>query len=229
MRLLDDLVEGLLEAVFPTRCAGCDMPGRLLCDSCARELRRIDLGGACPRCGAPFGHIVCTECWETEYAFAAAVCVSSLERPLSRAITLYKDSGERRLARLLGELILEAVEPWTGWPSAVVPVPATHRAVRERGFDHIEQIARIVADGLGIELLRALDAPLARDLRRLGREARREEVADAFALASGSAVPSRVLLVDDVLTTGSTLDAAARALLQAGAEEVRVAAIARAW
>lgn len=229
MWLLDDLVEGLLESVFPTRCAGCDMPGELLCAPCRARLRRIDAGGACPRCGAPYGHIVCTECWETEYAFSQAVAVSSLERPLSRVVTLYKDGGERRLADLLGDMILDAVRPWAGWPQAVVPIPATRRAVRERGFDHVELLARRVAGGTGTPLVRALDAPRARDLRRLGREQRRVEVADAFSIAEGVKVPPRVLLLDDVFTTGATLDAAARTLLDAGAEAIRAAVVSRAW
>ncbi len=205
------------------------MPGGLLCPSCLEALRRIDPDGACGRCGAPYGHVVCTECWETEYSFSAAVAVSSLERPLSRAITLYKDSGERRLARLLGEMLAQTLEPWHGWPGAVVPVPATRRAVRERGFDHIEQLGSVVAHSMGVPLVRALDAPRARDLRALGRQARREEVTGAFSVVSGATIEPRILLVDDVLTTGSTLDAAASVLLGAGAEQVRAAVIARAW
>ena len=82
---------------------------------------------------------------------------------------------------------------------------------------------------MDVPLVRALDAPRARDLRALGRQARRDEVAGAFSVVPGAAIEPRILLVDDVLTTGSTLDAAAAVLLSAGAEQVRAAVIARAW
>jgi len=56
------LLEGLLELLCPTRCAGCDMPGQVLCGSCHAALPQIERASACVRCGAPFGHLVCTEC-----------------------------------------------------------------------------------------------------------------------------------------------------------------------
>ncbi len=229
MGLIAGLAEGLLEAVFPTRCAGCDLPGGLLCSTCRDSLVRVAEQWACPRCGAPYGHIVCTECWEAEFAFSAAVAVGTLERPLSRMVTLYKDGGERRLSAPLAALLAARVEPWRGWPHAVVAVPATTRAVRDRGFDHMALVVRDLAAALDLPALDALGACGARDMRALSREERRCEVHGAFELRPQVRVPPRVLLVDDVLTTGSTLDAAARVLLDAGAGEVRAAVLARAW
>ncbi|HET6498488.1 MAG TPA: phosphoribosyltransferase family protein, partial [Coriobacteriia bacterium] len=180
-------------------------------------------------CGAPYGSIVCTECWRAEPAFEAGVCAGSLEPPLSRCITLYKDAGERRLGAPLGDLLARATEAWAGWPEAVVAVPATPRALRLRGFDHTAVIAERVARTLGVAVLPALESVGARDQRALGRNARRENVAGGFAVTRGVAPPPRVLLVDDVMTTGATLDAAAAVLLAAGAKAVRVGAVARAW
>ena len=110
------LIEGLAELLFPTRCAGCEMPGAVLCESCRDALPRVEPSGACPRCGAPFGYLVCTECWSREWAFEAALAVGSLEAPLARAVVLHKDAGERRLAAVFGRLLAEQVGvAWPGW------------------------------------------------------------------------------------------------------------------
>ncbi|MBE0417901.1 MAG: ComF family protein [Coriobacteriia bacterium] len=219
----------LLELLLPTRCAGCDLPGDLLCDECRAALPLIETRWACPRCGAPFGHLVCTECWRAEPAFAAGVCVGSLAPPLSRCVSLYKDAGERRLGTLLGDLLGAAVGAWGGWPQAVVPVPASDSALRTRGFDHTAAIALRVAESLEVPLLQALACAGARDQRALSRVERRANVEGAFVAACAAPLPPRLLLIDDVMTTGATLDAAAAVLLAAGAEVVRVGAVARAW
>jgi len=88
-------------------------------------------------------------------------------------------------------------------------------------------MAAPVADALGLPYQGLLTRARARDQRTLGRAARLESAGGSFSAVSE--VPRRVLVVDDVLTTGATLDAAARTLLGGGAEAVRVAAVARAW
>ncbi len=224
-----DLFASLLEVLVPTRCAGCDLPGQLLCDECARTLPYADPAWACPRCGAPFGYITCTECWNRETAFTRGICVGSLEPPLSRCVTLFKDAGERRLGDILGSLVATAAGEWSGWAQVVVPVPASAEAVRRRGFDHTALLASGVARRLEVPLLTPLACAGGRDQRTLGRIDRARNVSDTFVPRPGVVLPPRVLCIDDVMTTGSTLDAAAAALLSAGAEEVRVGAVARAW
>jgi len=222
------LIEGLAELLFPTRCAGCELPGAVLCDRCRDDLPRVEPAGACPRCGAPFGYLVCTECWSREWAFEAALAVGSLEAPLSRAVVLHKDAGERRLARVFGVFLAEQVAgAWPGWSECVGYVPATAVALRRRGFDHGRAIAVSLAAELGVPVADVLRRTAARDQRALGRAERAANAAGTF-LAVGS-VPDRVLLCDDVFTTGATLDAAAAVLLSAGAKAVRVSAVARAW
>lgn len=221
------LLDGLLELVAPTRCAGCDLPGDLLCAACAERLLLIDAEGACPRCGAPFGWLVCTECWETAWSFGAARCAGELEAPLSRLITLYKDGGERRLASVLARLAADATPAWAEWADAVTFVPATTAARRRRGFDHAEWMARQVADAWAVPCVRALERGSARDQRTLDRAGRFANAAHTFAADNG--VSGNVVLVDDVFTTGATLESAAETLLESGAREVRVLAVARAW
>ena len=221
-------LEGLAEFVFPTHCAGCEMPGAVLCDACRAALPLVAADGACPRCGAPFGALVCTECWDHEWAFEAALSLGEFEAPLARAVVLHKDAGEQRLGPLLGVLLAEQVAGrWPGWPQAVTYVPATRAALRRRGFDHGRAIADAVAVGLDVPLVDALARSAARDQRLLGRADRARNVAGSFTVAAN--LPANVLVCDDVFTTGATLDAAAAALLDAGAVAVRCATVARAW
>lgn len=223
------LLDCLLEVLAPTRCAGCDLPGTLLCAECRTSRAWVDAAGACPACGAPYGRLTCTECWDREYAFCGAVALSGLARPMSRCITLYKDGGERRLGAVLGTLLGEALLPVRREIEAVVPVPASPAAVRRRGFDHMLPVGAAVADVLGVPLVCALSAGAVQDQRRLGREARRVNAKGALSLVTGVPVPAAPILVDDVFTTGSTLDAATAVLLEAGAVQVRVGVLARAW
>ncbi len=222
------LLDGIAELIFPTRCAGCDMPGAVVCTACADALPRIASEGSCPRCGAPFGSLVCTECWQQEWAFEAALAVGSFEAPLARMVALHKDAGERRLADVLGSLLAESVrEQWDGWAQSVAFVPATGAALGRRGFDHGAAIAQVVAQQLELPLLDRIARTAARDQRALGRAARAANVAGTFSVTGEAG--GRVLLCDDVFTTGATLDAAAASLLDAGATAVRCAAVARVW
>lgn len=221
-------IEGLAELLFPTRCAGCEMPGAVLCDSCTDALPLIDRDGACLRCGAPFGYLVCTECWDREWSFEAALALGEFEPPLARAVVLHKDAGERRLASVLGTLLAQQTSAtWPCWADGVAYVPATRAAMRRRGFDHGRAIAASLACSLDVPLLDVLARASARDQRALGREDRAANAAGTFS-ANGVLV-GRVLLCDDVFTTGATLDAASVALLEGGAEVVRAVAVARTW
>lgn len=222
------LLEALAELIAPTRCGGCDRPGSVLCGRCREALPRIDPASACPRCGAPFGRLVCTECWDRTYAFGATVALGKLEGPLARCIVLHKDHGERRLGPVLGRLLADAVVgQWEWRPDVVTWVPPSRAALARRGFDHGRSIAQPVAEQVRVPAEPLLGRRDGRDQRSLGRRARASNTARLFRAERAAA--SRVLLVDDVMTTGSTLDAAARVLLAAGAEEVRAAVVARTW
>lgn len=220
--------QGLIELIAPTRCAGCELPGSLLCEQCLDAIAGYVHVQACPICAAPCGALVCTECWATEFAFTSTLAVGEFGVRLGRAVVLHKDAGERGLGPCLGELLaVEVCRHWGIWADTVTWVPAAPSALRRRGFDHAMAIARPLATKLGVPLLELLSRGDATDQRMLGREGRASNVADVFAPAGGAL--GRVVLVDDVMTTGATAHAAARALLEGGATEVRVAIVARAW
>lgn len=174
--------------------------------------------------------LTCTECWRHEFSFEAALALGELAWPLSRAVVLHKDAGERRLAPVLAGLLAAQVAlAWPAWtpPQAVTFIPATPLALRRRGFDHAEALATALAAEVGAPVTRALVRSAAADQRALSRSARARNVAGSLEVPAP--VSGSLLLVDDVMTTGATLDAAAAALLAAGADRVRCAVVARAW
>ena len=226
------------ETLWTTRCAICDAPGALLCADCALALPFIDANRACPRCGAPFGAVQCTECNRTLLAQAGREGLPldgmgsalALDDAARRLVTTYKDRGERRLAGAIGALIARVVPPRWLQPSTVVTfVPATAAARARRGFDHAELLAQAVADQLGIACLPLLDRPHSADQRLLGRRGRLRNLQQGMACRPGARVPRAAIVVDDVCTTGATLYGAADALRAAGTQQVYGATLARVW
>lgn len=234
-----------LEALSPTRCAGCERSGALICQDCLVSLALIDPRHSCIRCGAPFGDLLCTECSVegTSSAMAEALdrCLACAvyAHPLPRIIKAYKDAGERRLAPYLAELLYDtalhaqaaAPDRYGGVLSgvdALVFVPATAAAFRRRGFDHMEAIARSFSDLSGMPLLDALVKYGHSDQRELGRVERRERARGMYETVEDVRA-CRLLLIDDVITTGATMAAASAELKRAGAAAVDGLAIARVW
>lgn len=216
------------------------MPGELVCEECREALPWICQRWACPTCGAPFGHLTCTECdhdWETR----AVVCAMSFEGAAAHMVTYLKDAHELRLASVAAAAMLTALEEAATWPSsdglprydpssvdAVCFVPATSAAYARRGFDHMELVSRALCAQAGLDLHDVLVREHARDQRRLGREERAANLGGSMR-ARDEVAGMRLLLLDDVVTTGSSVREATRVLLARGAVSVTVCALARVW
>ena len=226
-------VEVAAETLWPTRCALCDVGGAVLCDRCARDLPFVDWWRACHRCGAPFGSVQCDLCnpvalariGRDELPFAACASAVLFDESTGRVVRVFKDQGEQRLSETMASAMVRMVPP--SWSfDAVTFVPATLAAVRYRGFDHAGLIANDVAEKLGMPCVETLARPKTRDQRVLGAAQRIANLRGRFA-ALDCKPPDRVLLVDDVYTTGATLCAATDALNAAGCEDVYCLTFAR--
>lgn len=233
--------EGVAEALWPTRCAVCDLPGEVLCRRCRRRLPYLDQLTACPTCGAAWGKGVCCECnRETlrqrgleRFPLDACIAATRLEADTRRIVVAYKDRGERRLARVMAHCMADAMPPsWrrADGRSLVVPVPARRDAVARRGFDHMRLVAKELQGITGLPVACALDSDRGHDQRALGARSRQENMAGSFRVARRYELgpPHRLIVVDDVMTTGSTLFAAADALRAHGAETVCALTFTRA-
>lgn len=223
------IIEHIGEFLAPTRCASCDRYGPLFCPACIALIQTYAPARACSKCAAPYGELTCTECAERIYAFSAAVVLGPFKDGLARSIVLFKDSNERRLGRYLGILLGARIRSQFGeWGDLITWLPPHPASFRRRGFDHGEYLARGVAASTGIAPKPLLSRHSFVDMRTLNREERLKAVRFAFQ-AIAPLEGEQILLVDDVITTGASADAAARILLEAGAGEVRVAALARTW
>lgn len=240
--------EAALEVVAPTRCAGCERPGELICPECLASMTLIDPVHACTRCGAPFGSVLCTECTGATGGASrhmdaedAGRCLAATvyEGVVPRIIRAYKDGGERRLAGPIAELMVDAAEhaetcaperfgSLLSGADAVTFVPATAAAYARRGFDHMEAIARAVAEVSDKPLVDALVKYGHADQRSFGREERQLHSTGLYDVVTPVA-GMRLVLLDDVITTGSTMRAARGALMEAGAYPVDALVLARVW
>jgi len=201
---------------------------RLVCDRCARDLDGD--AQSCVACAARIDPAIgsCTQCRRARFAFDRALARFDYRFPLDRLVQRFKYGGDLAIGGWLARALAERVEREPRVDLLVVP-PLSAERLRERGFNQALEIAKVVGDRIGVPVARELILRT-RDVQAqaaLGREARRENVRGAFACTAALA-RSRVAIVDDVLTTGATADAIARALRSAGAASIAVWAVARA-
>jgi ComF family protein len=249
MSLGNALVTSCLQLFWPARCVGCDVvlasDDAVFCGRCAQAT--LPIGNACAGCALPqFGppaRLRCPGCARLDFAFSRAFAAFEYGGPLADAIVRMKHGDRPELARRLGRLLTDALgralAPSAGPPiDAILPVPLHPRKLRRRGFNQALELAVVaLARGPSLPLLAAprIERSLlqrVRDTRELGRagpSARRVALFGAFAAADPARVRGRrFVIVDDVMTTGATFNECAEVLGRAGAEEVRVVALARA-
>jgi predicted amidophosphoribosyltransferase len=213
----------LLELVLPQRCVVCGSRRTQLCDRCRLVLPRLR-GPQCERCGGPTAWPVrrCRECARRRLAFECARSAVVYDDRVRALVSAWKERGLRRLVPAVAEIVAESL-PAPGLPLTFVPADPD-RAL-QRGHRPAAALARELSVLWGAERLDLLTRRVGRRQRGLPLAERRANVRDAFKAQDS---PARIVLVDDVYTSGSTVDAAARALKRAGARRVEVVTFARA-
>jgi len=217
----------LLDLILPVRCVVCDAAGEQLCEACRGALPRLD-PPLCDRCGAPTAWPVarCRECSGRRLAFISARAAVAYDDRVRRLVRSWKERGLRTLAVVAAESVADALPP-PQRAAALTFVPADRARGLERGHHPAERLARELGERWSLPVLRLLarTRPVQRQ-RGLSLADRRRNVAGAFAPAQEA--PPRLVLIDDVYTSGSTVSAAASALRKAGARRVEVVTFARA-
>ncbi len=234
----------LLDLIYPCVCAQCGASSAqrhpvgnpFFCYSCWNAVRRVT-GSCCPVCAIPYVSDAaltdslfhrCGECREDAPYFSRAISPYLYEGTVAKAIHLFKYGGKNALAAPLSELFFNDLVSLT--VDRVMAIPLHPKKLRSRGFNQSLLLAHRISRYLGHPLLidalcRVRETPPQVGLSRKGRK---ENLKGAFKVAYPHLIQGRrILLVDDVYTTGATLREGAKALIKAGAEEVVVAALAR--
>ncbi|HET8586221.1 MAG TPA: ComF family protein [Casimicrobiaceae bacterium] len=214
-------------ALLPPRCALCAAPctSSLLCASCTADMPVVE--PACPRCAlATPDASTCGRCLAAPPPYASTVAAWRYAFPVDRLLQRFKYGGDLALAEPLGDALARAVVVRGERPDAIVAMPLSRARQRHRGFNHAHEIARRVARVLDVPqdagLVRTRDAP---PQAGLAWRERKRNVRGAF--VASRCEGRTVAIIDDVMTTGATLDAAARAVLSAGARRVDAWVVAR--
>ena len=217
----------ILHRLLPQSCVlcGAESGDEQLCRPCAAELPRLP-AGRCAVCALPLASgAVCGACLDRPPRYSSVAAPFSYAYPLDALIRAFKYGGRLAHCRFLGAALAGAATPGV---DAIVPMPLSPARLAERGFNQALEIARVVAHATGIPLLplacrKVVDTP---PQAALPWKERAKNVRRAFA-CDADLTGRRVAVVDDVLTTGATLNELARVLRKAGAVQVTGWVVAR--
>jgi ComF family protein len=228
--ILKRCTDALLDLLYPPHCVSCGRAGEWLCPDCLGAMQRLR-EPICRQCGHPLtapGR--CAACLEKETHLDATRSIAPHRAPLRQAVHALKYEGLTVLADPLGDLMAEGYAHFGLNAEVIMPVPLHPARERRRGHNQSHLLARALGQRITL--------PVRNDLLRrarntpaqvgLSRQERWHNVWGAFSCTSDDLSYRKVLLVDDVMTTGATLQACAAALRQAGATHVCALTLTRA-
>ena len=221
-------LDALVDLFYPRRCAACGRRASdVLCRACFEALPRIE-GPRCERCGLPtaFETYVCDACATLDFGFESARAPLKYEGTGKEIVHALKYRGYRTVVeRVMAPLMVGVLENGTHF-DAVVPVPLHRSRLRKRGFNQAALMADAVAKEINTPFSDKIEAVRkTRDQVELTAPERKANVSGAFRLREP--VRGKILLVDDVFTTGATTSECAETLARSGASEVHVLTLCR--
>ena len=221
----------LLDWIFPKRCVFCDgllaRRERHLCSKCRSRMPAPIREPRCQRCGKPLSsneQEYCYDCVEYEQKYDRGIGIFTYQDPLKQALMRFKFKGRKeygdfmgRLMCLYGEEFIKQIQP-----QIILPVPVHRKKLCARGYNQAEVLARVISRGFSIPI--RTDLVLRRKFtkahKELNRKERKKNLEQAFWAKHEVGAYKKVLLVDDIYTTGSTINAIAGKLKQEGVKEV---------
>jgi ComF family protein len=246
MKLLDHITTAFLflcNRLLPTQCLLCgdELAGELLCEGCLYDLPWIQRHeNTCPQCALAFEGLdtLCGHCLNNPPAFSASLIPFSYQHPVTPLIHRFKYRATLSHGKLLGQLlaqhIIDCADNRPDWnkPDLIIPVPIHWTRRWQRGFNQTEILARYVASATTIPLATNIIQRCKRTptQKELTRNQRQKNLTQAFTISSKATQHIRgkkIALLDDVVTTTATVRELSRQLIQAGASDVQVWALAR--
>ena len=227
-KFLKSAGEEILDLLYPPRCPLCDgvLPrGALVCPECERQLPYVQTR-RCLKCGKPVerGQDLCRDCQKTEHLFDEGIGIFLYDDVMRRTMAAFKYKGRQEYGKKLGTLMYLAsrdkLELWK--PDAIVPVPLHADRLKRRGYNQAEEVALAVSalSGIPIRNRAVVRMGSTRAMKGLGASERQGNLARAFADGPEPVKGESILLIDDIYTTGSTMDAVTEILKGQGASYV---------
>ncbi|MDO4803764.1 MAG: ComF family protein [Lachnospiraceae bacterium] len=223
-RVARGVAQYAIDLLYPRRCMVCHQPapvGEYICPECEKRLPIIE-SARCRKCGKPVEayEAVCRDCAGTRHLYDRGIGIYRYESVMREAVSFLKYKGRREYGEAMGVYAARAArsELATWRPEVIVPIPIHQDRLRERGYNQAEVIARAVSKESGIRLAAGglVRKGSTSALKALSSRERYESLARVFAVGSGLMGVKSALIVDDIYTTGATVDAGAKILRSAG-------------
>lgn len=239
---LKNIIHFIIKILYPGSCPVCsevqeqmltDDGVARICPNCEKKLKRVT-PPFCLRCGKPLEadrvrREYCADCARQTHAYVQGRAVFVYQGAIIGSMHRLKYANRRDYAAIFAR---EAYETYGSWirridPEALIPIPLHKKRRRERGYNQAELIARELSDltGIPVEKKLLLRNANTRPQKALSAKERKNNLKNAFQMSKKIVKLEKVLLIDDIYTTGSTVDAAARALMSAGVKKVYVLCI----
>jgi ComF family protein len=227
---LKELKGAALDFLFPRFCVGCGKEGDFICDSCQASLVRIE-APVCPQCGKPqIDSMLCSNCIDWKADIDAIRSPFRFEGVIRKAVHEFKYRNLRaiagQLAHFLGDYLTENPIPY----EVLVPVPLHQKRLKERGYNQSALLAKELSELTGLPVN---ETCLVRNVYNVPQaktgnvEERRQNVIGIFSVVNDDLLEKKVLLIDDVTTSGATLNACASRLKKIGTTSVWGLTLAR--
>ncbi len=228
------LLQQGMDLLFPPRCAGCQQVGHLLCPTCLHSMQPLP-PPLCQYCGLPLATATdsCPSCRQHSLQLHGMRCMHLYQGALHNAIRELKYTGQPRLAEPLGLLLAQTFTRHRMHADGLIPLPLHTQREEQRGYNQATLLTRYCAAHLKVPCLENLviRAHATRAQVGLNAQQRQHNVRGAFALAPGTPTTTLAhatfVIIDDVCTTGATLEACAAPLYAAGAKEIWGLVLAR--
>lgn len=229
--ILKEITEHLLDWFFPRRCVFCDdllkSGEKYLCRKCRVRMPSPIQEPRCKRCGKPLvvnEQEYCYDCLEYEQKYDRGIGIFTYQDPMKQALMRLKFKGRKEYGEFLGRLMCIYGEEFIKQirPQVILPVPVHRKKLRARGYNQAEVLARVISSGFSIPIRTdlVLRKKFTKAQKELNRKERKKNLEQAFCVKPEAGLYKKVLLVDDIYTTGSTINAIAGKLKQEGVKEV---------
>lgn len=244
--MIEYIKEGLLNFIFPLDCKICEKPireskGYSICEDCFKTIELIERP-YCIKCGKPLipsvffkqnREILCLDCKRKKYSFEFSRSTGVYDKVLKKCIHLFKYYGEKKLAKPLGKLMVDYLvknDEFKKRIDLIIPVPLHKNDLRKRGFNQSILLGRVVGNYFSISvgekvLIKKKLTPFQANLSKKERE---KNILRAFLVEKPKEIKGKnILILDDVFTTGATVEECTKELMKARAKNIFVLTLAR--